>query len=397
MNNGDVPDKFPIPWGVAAGGAYIRPIPVNSQIGVNDGWASLTDGFVPLNMVPLEAGGIPPFGQDMNGILNQITQWAQWLSAGAPVIYDAAFAAAIGGYPKGAILQAVTLDHQWLCLVDANATDPDAGGAGWVRWGRIRLTANTNFYIDGTTGNDANDGLTVGTPWATLQHGWDVLQANYDLGGFTASFICTGAFTAGAVLDGTIPGQSGADGLIFRGDLSTPANVPITVNATACFTAYAGAVYTVLGFKFIGTGSCFGLAAADGGFIRFANCDFGEMPTGTHIGATASAIVECVGDYTISGDATLHLSASASGGNIRFPPTAHTITLVGVPAFSRFASSGTTASIYGPFSGVVTFVGTATGQRYFAEVNGVINTSGGGANFFPGNAAGAVQTGGQYV
>jgi hypothetical protein len=41
--------------------------------------------------------------------------------------------------------------------------------------------------------------------------------------------------------------------------------------------------------------------------------------------------------------------------------------------------------------------GTVTGQRYNVAANGVIFTNGGGANYLPGNAAGASATGGQYL
>jgi hypothetical protein len=47
------------------------------------------------------------------------------------------------------------------------------------------------------------------------------------------------------------------------------------------------------------------------------------------------------------------------------------------------------------FGGSVTGAG-ATGQRYNANQNGVINVFGGGINYFPGTVAGAVATGGQY-
>jgi hypothetical protein len=43
-----------------------------------------------------------------------------------------------------------------------------------------------------------------------------------------------------------------------------------------------------------------------------------------------------------------------------------------------------------------TFTGAATGKRYDVTENGVISTAGGGANYFPGNAAGTTATGGQY-
>jgi hypothetical protein len=39
----------------------------------------------------------------------------------------------------------------------------------------------------------------------------------------------------------------------------------------------------------------------------------------------------------------------------------------------------------------------ATGTRYNGTLNSVINTFGGGANYFPGNSAGSVATGGVYA
>ncbi len=132
MLDTDIPVKFPIPWANAAGGSYIRAVPVVSQIGITPGAASLTDGFVPLNMTPPASGGIPPFGQDTNGILKQITQWNQWQQAGAPVFYDGTFSTAIGGYPKGAMLMAAAGGGWWVSTVDNNVSDPDTGGGNWL-------------------------------------------------------------------------------------------------------------------------------------------------------------------------------------------------------------------------------------------------------------------------
>lgn len=129
----DVPAKFNIPFANSAGGSFIRAIPEASQIGIQDGAASLTTGFVPDNFVPTGAGGVPPFGADMNGILKQSTSWDRWFSAGGPLKWDSAFSAAISGYPAGAVVAStVTLALFWLSLVDDNATNPDAGGAGWL-------------------------------------------------------------------------------------------------------------------------------------------------------------------------------------------------------------------------------------------------------------------------
>ena len=135
MTAASIPTKFSIPWGNAAGGSFIRSIPTASQIGVQNGAASLTDGFPPLTFTPVGAGGVPPFGQDFNGIFNQITAWNRWQNAGGIVVYDGTFQTAVGGYPKGAMIGSAVTGLVWLSLTDNNVTDPDTGGAGWVQFG----------------------------------------------------------------------------------------------------------------------------------------------------------------------------------------------------------------------------------------------------------------------
>lgn len=147
----NIPPKFNHPWAYSAGGAYIRAVPEASQIGIQNGAASLTDGFPPNCFVPIAGGGSWPWGQDANGILNQITAWDRWLSAGGRVAWDSAFSAAIGGYPQGAIVSSATiLGLQWLCTVDNNVTNPDTGGAGWIRSqprGIQQFSASGNFTV----------------------------------------------------------------------------------------------------------------------------------------------------------------------------------------------------------------------------------------------------------
>jgi hypothetical protein len=132
MQASDVPVKFSIPFANGAGGSYVRTIPVNSQIGIQDGAASLTDGFPPLTFIPVGSGGVPPFGADMNGILKEITQWTRWSNAGGTVAFDNTFCTLIGGYPAGALLRNAAGNGFWLCTADNNTNNPDATPTGWM-------------------------------------------------------------------------------------------------------------------------------------------------------------------------------------------------------------------------------------------------------------------------
>src|SRR3974390_1969897 len=106
MYASSIPSKIQLPFAAHATAGYSRPIPLASQIGVQNGAASFNDGFPPLNFLPQGAGGVPPFGQDFNGLFNVITSWLQWMNAGGAVpFYDAVFTGATGGYPMGAFVQ----------------------------------------------------------------------------------------------------------------------------------------------------------------------------------------------------------------------------------------------------------------------------------------------------
>lgn len=109
-------------------------IPVASQIPITPGAASYNDGFPPLTMTPVTAGGVPPSGLDMNGILNEATALDWWMSAGAGFPFDATFAATVGGYPKGARVLNAASNGYWLNTLDNNSTNPDTGAAptGWI-------------------------------------------------------------------------------------------------------------------------------------------------------------------------------------------------------------------------------------------------------------------------
>lgn len=134
MQLSDSPAKLVLPF--ADAGAK-NTIPVASQIGITAGAASLTDGFPPLTRTPIAAGGVPPSGLDMNGVLFELSAVIRWANAGGGYAYDSAFAtdSNVGGYPKGARVMRLDGLGYWFNTAENNQTDPEGAGAvaaGWV-------------------------------------------------------------------------------------------------------------------------------------------------------------------------------------------------------------------------------------------------------------------------
>lgn len=150
MQESDIPASFVIRWAESAGGSYTHAIPTTSQIGITDGAASLPTGFPPLTFLAEAAGGVPPFGIDMNGILAMLSGWSQWYEAGVLAKYDGTFSTAIGGYPKNALLSSTVLGTLWQSTIDDNTTDPEAGpSADWFNAGAGKLIAIQTFASPG--------------------------------------------------------------------------------------------------------------------------------------------------------------------------------------------------------------------------------------------------------
>jgi hypothetical protein len=72
----------------------------------------------------------------------------------------------------------------------------------------------------------------------------------------------------------------------------------------------------------------------------------------------------------------------------------NTITLTGTPHFSDSFINLALCSVFRAEG--ITFTGAATGMRYFLRANSAVMTFGAGANYFPGNVAGQLITGGEY-
>ncbi|MBO1326039.1 hypothetical protein K2X14_10265 [Acetobacter sp. TBRC 12305] len=130
MKQSDDLGKFETPVGAQASAGDIAAVPA-TQATPGDGSASIALGFPPETFIARAAGGVPPRGQDMNGFLNRISRALQVLQAGYLGPYDATFAAAIGGYPAGAIVSGAVAGTFWVSTTDANTSVPGVTGAAW--------------------------------------------------------------------------------------------------------------------------------------------------------------------------------------------------------------------------------------------------------------------------
>lgn len=154
------PSKILTPW-ASSGLKNAIPATANPVTG-NAGY---DQGFPAINMTPKEAGGIPPFGQDFNGILFSITEILRYLQAGGIPSFSSAMASAVSGYPKGALLLGSNGINIWQNQLDGNTTNPDSGGTNWIDVSLKILPKRTFAASDYIRIPDVPGGLIV--QWGT--------------------------------------------------------------------------------------------------------------------------------------------------------------------------------------------------------------------------------------
>jgi hypothetical protein len=252
------------------------------------------------------------------------------------------------------------------------------------------LTADRTYYVNSTTGSDTNDGLTVGSPFATVQHAVDTAQ-RINNAGYTITFqladgnygplTISGAFTGGGAL--VIKGNdSDSTAVVFNAQTATKyGNVAVAIDAIP-------------------------------NFVIIESIKFASVATALVVGSNSYVIVRDLVFDTISG----FLLWGYSGGTILAQATIltfkgsngtallghlfgaieiiqSTIVLDSTPSFSAFVNSQLLGSVRVQGS---TITGTATGKRYSAKYNSIIFTAA-GETFLPGDVAGTADAGGLYV
>jgi hypothetical protein len=284
---------------------------------------------------------------------------------------------------------------------DDFAVKVSADGAAWHEAIRVeRATGRVRFpsggvremlavprtYHVGPAGSDANSGLSEGEAFATLQKAVDAALALDAAGNAVTIRLADGTYAGAAMSRPMFDGGT----LTIQGNDAAPQNIVLDGGAGPALRAdAAGAKMSVRGVTLTGQIGLWGRYGAIV-FLR-GKVAFGPV-TARHVGADNGAYVEIIATVEIAGGGQEHLYASQNGHILM---TSSTVTLTGTPAFSdAFAVAQYTGlvSAYGN-----SYSGSATGQRYRASGNGVIFVNGAGEAALPGNVAGTVTSGGQYV
>jgi hypothetical protein len=304
-----------------------------------------------------------------------------------------------------AIVPALTLPYTFVngTIIDAGQVNADFAAVmnGVNTNSRTLLTAATTFYVAPGGQDVPGNGLSITAPAATIGFIINLLQNNYDLNMQVVTIqLANGTYNESTFFSGDVAGLSNALHLIIQGNMASP-NL-VVWNGNPCLHLLYEATCTVQGVTMQSSISqC--IISELGAQLGFSNIIFTAVP-GAHLVAARQGMIQSLGNYSITGGGQYHAVAYESAnvfldtlpGNYMgqsTPPGAPTITLTGPPAFSV----GFIGSIVGSAVRVgATFSGTATGPRYIATMNGVVDVIGQGLTYLPGNAVGVLANGGQY-
>lgn len=230
-------------FAAGAGPSNINVIPNTPS--ATPGEASLQEGFPDITMQPVIAGGIPPLGQDFNGILNLATLHTVFLQSGHLYNFSPEFIAAGGSYNLGNIVVSADGTTLWMCNANGIADDPDgATSSRWTAIFNVQDTASALPVVTVTGGTVTltalqsaqgviilNGSLTSNARINLSRHQvrtWIIVN-QCTMNGFTAT-VATSAGTGLAVPAGGFSQPTGvySDGVNVYPSVS-PFNLPISV------------------------------------------------------------------------------------------------------------------------------------------------------------------------
>lgn len=244
------------------------------------------------------------------------------------------------------------------------------------------LAANATYEVNGTTGNDANDGLTTGTAFATPQKAMDVIAA-LDCSTFDATVnVANGTY--GALV---LKSYLGSGAVTFQGNNATPSSVVISNSSGAAISTTAvGGRFTISGAR-VQSSTAQDVAVSSTTSVTLQNMEYNGSSANFRIYANSGGQLTCayanhkvltggIGLFLV-GDGAAKLTTSSStftfGANVTYSGATFTARRFG------YCECPSMTFTLGGF--------TVTGQRHaIAQCSG---TAGAGVStFFPGTVGG---------
>ena len=314
-------------------------------------------------------------------------------SAFSPVVCCDLSPIAIGDIPATA----------WLLLYN-DGTNWQVVAGSTRQFGTLPLlTKVTDWYVNIATGDDTNfDGTTPA--FTTGKHGpfktpqraaLEVLK--YNQNGYDQNVhVADGSYASFF----TYP-NNGSGYVNFIGNESFPQNCAVsTAIADTCAIFDTGGFHRFKGFRLSATGS----GVADG-FANnssnsvLSNCRFRTMRPRYHMSAAWNGyLLLSGGTITIEQNATtqIHMTADLNSQIARDPfnlPALNILGPVNIGIFVEGNQLGVAQVVYSSITGKA----NVHGSQFNAVGNGVVCSVGAGPNYFPGDSAGTLSFGGQYI
>lgn len=271
---------------------------------------------------------------------------------------------------------------------------PPSRGYGSIR---DRVTSARTYYVAASGGSDTFDGLSPGGAFATIQKAVDVVL-NLDLAALvnvTIQLMDGNHSLASAI---NIRSMVGIGQIIIQGNANTTSAVTITATA-ASFQMFQlsglNGRFVIQHLTMVGSSSNTAIGVDALSRVTIGKMRFGAGFTSALNIANNSLVTLAGSTYEIYG--SMAQFALCQRNSMLLATTTGTWTITGTPAWSVAFVYALDQGNIRISSANVTFSGSATGVRYLAEMDSIIQTNGGGANFFPGGSAGSTATGSQYA
>ena len=266
------------------------------------------------------------------------------------------------------------------------------------------LLAPRDYYVDGNTGSDSNNGLTPTTAFLTIQHAFDQLQMINTNGWNITVHIADYQNYANA----TCRVITGSGIVIVVGNDANPENVLITstlASTPALYVTASAGTYIFHGLKVAATQDC-GIRVFPNSTLYMYNMEFGACAQahytsfGGSIGVWGLAEFQAPGSgltavpkIYISGNSPVHSDATTGAFFDMHAPDLVFRAPYTIGTWAVADSAAVNICYYNSQTGAP----GAGCKKYAATLNGVVNTQGRGASVIPGDTAGTLATGGQFA